>query len=151
MQNTRNLEKLGFSLINIISFLNSPQRDDALLKQADVTIDRALFPLLVALSLKGPLNVIEIADLVGRDHTTISRQLAKLECLNFITRQQHENDRRQKTTQITENGKQIVQAITQARHELLNAVLADWSDEECQQFALQLQRFSNSLHSFGQK
>lgn len=151
MQNTRNLAKIGFSMISIISLLNSPQRDDALLRKANVDIDRALFPLLVALDLKGPLSVVEIADLVGRDHTTISRQLTKLESLAFINRHPHHTDRRQRTAQITSKGEDIVQAITSARHQLLDMALADWSDEECNQFADKLAEFADALHIFAKK
>ena len=79
MHNTRDVEALGAALVELIGFLNSPQRDDALLREAGVALDRALFPLLVRLGMSGPLSVAGLADQVGRDHTTLSRQLAKLD------------------------------------------------------------------------
>ncbi len=45
VQNTRNLDELVGALVDLIGFLNSPQRDDRLLDAAGVDLDRALFPL----------------------------------------------------------------------------------------------------------
>ena len=73
-------------MLDLLGFLNSPQRDDALLREAGVDLDRALFPLLVILGVRGALGVAELADQVGRDHTTVSRQLAKLESLDLVAR-----------------------------------------------------------------
>lgn len=148
VQNTRNFEKLGASLVDLIGFLNSPQRDDALLREAGVSLDRALFPLLVALGARGPLNVAELADQVGRDHTTVSRQLAKLETLNLIERGGSDSDRRRRTAWLTGTGKRIVQAITLARRRLLARALADWSEADRAALANLNRRFADALVNF---
>ena len=44
-------------------------------------LDRALFPLLVGIERRGPIGVGDLADLAGRDYSTVSRQVAKLESL----------------------------------------------------------------------
>ena len=67
--------------------MNRPQRDRALLQEAGVSLDRALFPLLIVIERKG-LLVVELADLVGRDYTTVSRQLANNK---FTTRSRAES------------------------------------------------------------
>ena len=81
MHNTDNIERIAGALVGLIGYLNSPQRDDLLLREAGVVLDRALFPLLVRLGVLGPLSVGDLAAQAGRDHTTISRQLARLEAL----------------------------------------------------------------------
>ena len=48
-------------MIKLIGFLNSPRRDDALLKEAGVSLDRALFPLLVRLGMSGDCTRIDLA------------------------------------------------------------------------------------------
>jgi len=53
--------------------------DTALIREAGIFLDRALFPLLVGIERKGPIGVGELADLVSREYTTVSRQVAKLE------------------------------------------------------------------------
>ncbi|HTT82049.1 MAG TPA: MarR family transcriptional regulator [Rhizomicrobium sp.] len=148
MQNTRNLERLGGALIDLIGFLNSPQRDDVLLREAGVILDRALFPLLVALGVRGALCVAELAGLVGRDHTTVSRQLARLESLNLIVRNGEKADRRRRAAQLTGDGRQVVRAITLARRRLLSRVLADWSEADRTALADLTRRFADSLAEF---
>lgn len=151
MQNTHNINLLGASLIDIISFLSSPQRDDALLREAKVDLDRALFPLLVRLGMQGPLSVIELADQVGRDYTTISRQLTKLESLDLISRCQNQTDRRRRSAQLTDKGKKIVSAIVSARRQLLSKALSHWSENDCAVLANLLQRFSETLAEYAQE
>jgi DNA-binding MarR family transcriptional regulator len=146
VQNTRNLDKLASALIDLTSMLSSPQRDDALLREAGVSLDRALFPLLVILGARGPLGVAELADQVGRDHTTISRQLAKLENLKLVERSETDADRRKRTVHLTDDGKRVVQAITLARRRLLSKALARWTGADRAALADLSRRFVDSLN-----
>ena len=145
MQNTRKLDMLAGAMIDLLGFLNSPQRDDALLREAGVDIDRALFPLLVILGARGTLGVAELADQIGRDHTTVSRQLAKLESLALIARAEGDDDRRRRAATLTQTGKKIVQAITQARRRLLSKALAQWSEKDRTALATLNRRFADAL------
>jgi DNA-binding MarR family transcriptional regulator len=144
VQNTRNLDELASAMLDLLGFLNSPQRDDALLREAGVSLDRALFPLLVILGARGALGVAELADQVGRDHTTVSRQLAKLESLDLIARESGD-DRRRRAAALTPAGKKIVRAITQARRRLLSKALAQWSEADCASLAELNRRFADAL------
>jgi len=140
------MDELAASLIDLVGFLNSPQRDDVLLREAGVDLDRALFPLLVRLGMQGPLSVAVLADQVGRDHTTVSRQLAKLESLGFISRPQGVSDRRVRSALVTGRGEAVVKAIVAARHRLLARVLADWSEADVKTLAGLSRRFAESLN-----
>lgn len=146
MQNTHNLEILGSALLDILSMLNSPQRDGVLLREAGVEIDRALFPLLVATGVRGPLTVGDLADLVGRDHTTVSRQLAKLKQMNLVA-SQAEQDKRRNAVKLTAEGEKIVQKISRARRRLLSKVLADWSEADRTALATLTRRFADAVIS----
>ena len=151
MQNTRNIDKLGCSIVDLVSFLSSPQRDDALLREAGVSLDRALFPLLVRLGTQGPLGVAELADQVGRDHTTVSRQLAKLKSLHLVERCDSRADRRRRAAQLTADGKKIVKAITLARRRLLSKALANWSEAESNALGTLVRRFADTLIEFARQ
>jgi DNA-binding MarR family transcriptional regulator len=74
--------------------MNRPQRDKALIKEAGIPLDRALFPLLVSADRFGPIGVVKLADRVGRDYTTVSRQVAKLESHGLVERRGNSADRR---------------------------------------------------------
>jgi len=145
VQNTRSIDALGRALVDLMSFFASPQRDEALLREAGVALDRALFPLLVRLGARGPLGVAELAEQVGRDHTTVSRQLAKLESLKLVARPEKDGDRRRRPAQLTPAGRKIVQAIVSARRRLLAQALAGWSEEDCAALAELNRRFADQL------
>ncbi|HTW33804.1 MAG TPA: MarR family transcriptional regulator [Rhizomicrobium sp.] len=135
---------LASAMLDLLGFLNSPQRDEALLKEAGVRLDRALFPLLVILGARGSLGVAELADQVGRDHTTVSRQLAKLESLDLVARYEGD-DRRKRAARLTTAGKKTVRAITQARRRLLSKALAQWSETDRAALADLNRRFAEAL------
>jgi DNA-binding MarR family transcriptional regulator len=145
VHHTRDIDGLAGTLIELISFLNSPRRDEALLREAGVDLDRALFPLLIRLGMHGPLSVASLADQAGRDHTTISRQLAKLESLGLISRQGGGGDRRVRTASLTGGGEGVVQAIASARRRLLSRALAKWSGAERADLARLSRRFVDAL------
>jgi DNA-binding MarR family transcriptional regulator len=145
VQNTRNVDKLASALIDLMSLLSSPQRDEALLREAGVSLDRALFPLLVFLDARGPLGVAELADQVGRDHTTISRQLPKLETMKLVERRDADADRRKRSVSLTVDGKRVVQAITLARRRALTKALAGWTPVDREALADLSRRFVDCL------
>jgi len=145
VQNTHNIDRLGSSLIDLLSVLNSPRRDDALLREAGVRLDRALFPLLVALDARGSLAVAPLAGLVGRDHTTVSRQLAKLASLKLVKRSDGASDRRETAAELTAAGSEIAHKIALARRRLLAKALADWSEADCRALANLNRRFADTL------
>jgi DNA-binding MarR family transcriptional regulator len=78
------LRQLHAALLDIVTVMTRPQRDEALTRAAGIPLDRALFPLLVAIERFGPIGIVEMADRVGRDYTTVSRQVAKLESLGLV-------------------------------------------------------------------
>ena len=138
-------------MIDLMAFLASPQRDDVLLREAGVSLDRALFPLLIRLSAAGPVGVAALADQVGRDHTTISRQLAKLEALGLIARQDDASDRRIRIARLTAAGEAVVLAITDARRRLLSRALAEWSEADLADLATLNRRFVDALSRTGRR
>jgi DNA-binding MarR family transcriptional regulator len=49
--------------------------------------------------------VVELADRAGRDYTTVSRQVAKLESLGLVERRESATDRRVREAAISAKGK----------------------------------------------
>jgi DNA-binding MarR family transcriptional regulator len=145
VQNTHILDELAAGLLDIVNFLNAPQRDEALLRAAGVQLDRALFPLLARLGMQGPLGVAELAEQVGRDYTTVSRQLARLESLGLVTRSPGAEDRRRSIAEITTEGGACFAAIREARRRALTQALADWADGDRQTFTRLIRRFADAL------
>ena len=122
--------QLHSALMDIVGMLNSPRNDDILLEEAGVSLDRALFPLLVRIDALGPLVVAELADHVGRDHSTVSRQVAKLGQLGLVEREARAGDQRVRAVTITERGSDVADRLSSARQRLFEHLLAGWSEED---------------------
>jgi DNA-binding MarR family transcriptional regulator len=139
------LRALHVALIDVVDEMNRPRRDDRLLQEAAIPLDRALFPLLVRIDRFGPIGVVDLADRVGRDHTTVSRQIAKLEALNLVERSASATDRRVRMSVITADGGAMIAALNAARERIANRVLSGWTDAELDTLRQLLRRFADDI------
>jgi DNA-binding MarR family transcriptional regulator len=142
---SKEVRQLHHSLVDLIGMMNRPQRDTALIREAGISLDRALFPLLVGVERKGPIGVGELADGVGRDYTTVSRQVAKLESLRLVARRASKGDKRVHEATITPKGRAMTDALDAARERIASIVLANWSRTDLQDLARLLRRFVDDL------
>ncbi|MBS0965961.1 MarR family transcriptional regulator [Acetobacter okinawensis] len=139
------LRGLHTAIIDLVDEINRPRRDDRLIEEAGIPLDRALFPLLARVWRYGPIGVVELADRTGRDHTTISRQMSKLEDLDLIERKPSITDRRVREATVTEKGQEMIDLLNAARERLANRILVDWTDEDLDQLRALLRRFADDL------
>ncbi|GBQ86530.1 MarR family winged helix-turn-helix transcriptional regulator [Gluconobacter albidus] len=148
MKNTHDskvLQELHSALIDLVDEINRPRRDDRLIEEAGLPLDRALFPLLARVGRYGPIGVVELADRTGRDHTTVSRQMAKLESLGLIERQPSIKDRRVREAVVSTRGREMIAVLNRARERLANRILASWTDDDLDQLGKLLRRFADDL------
>lgn len=139
------LGALHDAVLDIVGVMNGPQRDQAMIAEAGISLDRALFPLLVIVDRRGPIGVVDLADRVGRDYTTISRQLDRLEALGLIERKPGASDRRVREATISPAGKRMNDAIDAARERLLTAAFAAWKPDDIAQLTRLMRRFADAL------
>lgn len=121
------LPELLQALVDIVNVMNSPERDAELLEKAGLTLERALFPLLVLVDRLGPIGIGDLADKVLRDYTTVSRQVARLEELGLATRRLSKADRRVREVTITPLGKVAADAVDMARRQMAVDMFRDWA------------------------
>lgn len=148
MQNTLKrsvLRNLHEALIDVVGVFNRPQNDVILLREAGVSLDRALFPLLVLIERRGPIAVGELAGRVGRDYTTVSRQVGKLESLGLVARRAGKEDRRVTEAVVTDKGQAMSDALDAARERLAGIALAGWSGNDLKDLARLLRQFADNL------
>jgi len=141
------LRDIHSAMMDLVGFLNRPQADDVLLREAGVSLDRALFPLLGRIGKKGPLGVVELADLAGRDHSVVSRQLAKLESLGLVQRRPAAADKRVREAVVTEKGAELVDRLDAARQRLAGPMLEQWSAQDRKDLARLLRRFVDEANT----
>lgn len=148
VQDTRiseQMKTLHGALIRIVSALNRPRNDEKLIADAGIQLDRALFSILISIERLGPIGVVELAECAGRDYTTVSRQVAKLEKLGLVIRQHNVIDRRIREAVISPTGKAMTERIDAAREQMGNAVFKDWSQDELDIFVRLMQKFANAM------
>lgn len=148
VQNTRishQVRALHAALLDIVSLMNQPQRDETLIKAAGIPLDRALFPLLVGIERFGPIGVVEMADRVGRDYTTVSRQVAKLESLGLIERRGNATDRRVREAVVTAKGKAMTDRVDAAREKIGRTVFATWDGQEIDDLVRLMRKFADAM------
>jgi DNA-binding MarR family transcriptional regulator len=124
------MRELHGSVVDLVALMNVPQRDDVILAEAGVSLDRALFPLLVGIQRFGPIGVGELADRAGRDYTTVSRQVAKLAELGLIERRPSPTDRRVNEAVLSSAGRRVTDALDAARYRLNAVLFSEWSDRD---------------------
>jgi DNA-binding MarR family transcriptional regulator len=144
----RELSQLREALLDVTGLLNRPQPDAALIALAGVDLDRALFPVLARVERRGPLGIKELAELCGRDYTTISRQVTTLEGLGLVARQVNRNDARVKEAVITDKGRAMTRALDRAREKILTSLLAEWDKHELAELARLLRKFADDALQF---
>jgi DNA-binding MarR family transcriptional regulator len=143
----KEIRQLHHTLVDLVGLMNRPQRDSALLQEAGVSLDRALFPLLIVIERKGPIGVVELAELVGRDYTTVSRQITKLEGRGLVNRRPSKIDNRLREAVITAKGKGMTSAIDAARERMATVLFGKWSKRDLQDLARLMRRFADDLQS----
>lgn len=136
-------ELLRDALLDITGVMNRPQPDAALIALAGIDLDRALFPLLVRVERRGPLGIGELAELCGRDYTTVSRQIAKLESLGLVARQVNAQDARIKEAVVTDQGRAMTAALDGAREKLFGELLREWKQEDVADLARLMRRLAD--------
>jgi DNA-binding MarR family transcriptional regulator len=121
------LPELHSSVLDIVGIFNSPERDAAMLESAGLTLERALFPLLVLIGKYGPIGVVDLGTRCGRDYTTVSRQVARLEQLGLVDRRARSADRRTRNLTVTPQGLAATNAVDAARERLALRMFRNWS------------------------
>ena len=137
------LRQIQEALIDLTGILNRSQPDAILINTAGIDLERALFPLLSRIERRGPLGIGELADLSGRDYTTVSRQITKLAQMGLVKRRVSPTDSRVREVVLTEKGKSMSSALDAARERLMAAVVADWDEQELQNLARLTRRLAD--------
>jgi len=152
VQNTHIREQvraLHEALIDIVGVINRPQGDAMMVRESGIPLDRALFPLLVLIQRRGPIGVVDLAGRVGRDYTTVSRQVAKLDDLGLVRRQPGAADRRVREAVVTPKGKSMTDAVDRARERLGDAIFASWDERDVAELVRLMRKFAEAVSGVG--
>jgi DNA-binding MarR family transcriptional regulator len=143
----RDLRVLYHTLYDLAGVLNRPPPGltMTMMREAGISLDRALFQLLIRIERSGPVGIVALAELSDRDYTTISRQVAKLESLGLALRRTGAVDRRVREVVITPAGLAMTRAADLTREKLMTAILATWSPAEIHELARLCRRLVDAI------
>ncbi len=132
MLDTPKVEMDAFSaaIVDLVALVNQWPLRTRVIRDAKVKIDPALLRILAAVYRFEPVGVVELSIRAGRDHTTISRQVAKLQELGFTERRTSSTDRRVSELLLTAKGRRAAQALITAHHKVMKPILANWCDKD---------------------
>jgi DNA-binding MarR family transcriptional regulator len=142
---SKQLRVLHSALLRIVSVMNRPERDEVLIKRAGIRLDRALFPLLIGVERAGPIGVVDLSGRVGRDYTTVSRQVAKLESLGLVKRRSNAADGRVREAVITPRGQAMADMVDAAREKIGRAIFKAWNAHDFNELVRLIQKFADAI------
>lgn len=120
-------DRLHRSLITIADLINRQDIDARIIAASGVKLDRALFPLLARVALSPDINVAELANVVGRDHSTVSRQIVRLEQLGLVTRNVDPEDSRSRRLKLSDQGQAMMAKIEPIRRQWIEEHFLGWT------------------------
>ncbi|GAA2888041.1 hypothetical protein Acy02nite_81820 [Actinoplanes cyaneus] len=93
------------------------------LAAGDAEITLSQHRALVLLATRGPQRMIDLADLLGVNSSTATRQCDRLQRRGFVQREPDPDDRRAVRVILTDAGRQLVRQVTDARRAEISAIL----------------------------
>jgi DNA-binding MarR family transcriptional regulator len=93
----------------------------------------------------GPIGVVDLADRAGRDYTTVSRQVTKLESLGLIQRQPSATDRRVSEAVVTAKGKSMTDRVDAARERIGIEIFKTWDPDDLDNLVRLMRKFADAV------
>ncbi|HIY91748.1 MarR family winged helix-turn-helix transcriptional regulator [Companilactobacillus sp. HBUAS56275] len=118
------------SLVTIVTFFNRTDRDQAFIKQAGVDLEAVSFQLFVTIGRMQPTNVSDLANILGKSHSSVSRQIDKLEQKQLVTTKDGEQDARVRSIVLSGSGEKLKKILDQTRVKMIDSALESWSEDE---------------------
>jgi DNA-binding MarR family transcriptional regulator len=146
-------EDADFDLIEralgrILRVSRSPRFGDAIRGRAGIKLDRASYGVLERTGALAPVRLSDLAQELGVDVSTVSRQVQALEQKGLVDREPDPVDGRAQLLQLTRKGKAVRSKMQAAWQETIAGVLIQWKPDDIAGFAERLDRFALDLASF---
>lgn len=112
------------------------------------SMDRAAYLLLNRLEQQGPVGVKALAQAMGIDSSTVTRQVAPLVDGGLVDRVPNPNDGRAVLLELSARGRQRLEEVRLSRQELMRILVSDWPEEQRAQFCELLTQFNLAMHNY---
>ncbi|KRN01563.1 transcriptional regulator [Levilactobacillus senmaizukei DSM 21775 = NBRC 103853] len=133
------------ALFEIVTFFNQPQQDRDLLKRAEISLEPAALPIIVRVGRQPEISIGELANQIGRNHSSVSRQVDKLVKAGWLTEVERRDQRIRRVT-LSPQGQRALLQVKVAREAAFRQRLAGYSDVDRSELAHVLQRLAATLN-----
>lgn len=107
------------------------------------------YGLLSALSFRGELDQVSLAEELGLDRTTAAEVLTRLQARGLVTRKPDPADRRAKLARITPRGRAVVSSMFPSMQRAQDRLCAPLSQKERDAFMATLARLIEANNEYG--
>ncbi|NUR71868.1 MAG: MarR family transcriptional regulator [Hamadaea sp.] len=143
MSDRRELEKIEMEVALLMRRAEATRRaGDQVPHRA---LDRAAYLLLRRLAEHGPAQISALAEALGLDGSTVTRQVSALERDGLVERSRGPQDGRVILVSPTPAGLARVESVRTARVALYEQILADWDDADRKDLARLLTRLNQDM------
>lgn len=136
-------------LIDIVALINRPDRDKKMIANAGVDLEAAAFRVFVGIGHLGSTSVGDLAAMMGRNYSSVSRQIDKLEASGLVHTYPSSADSRIRVSELTKYGEEVNSMISLTRERNMREALADWTPEDKNGLFIHLRRLLDSMQRFG--
>ncbi|MCW2873328.1 MarR family transcriptional regulator [Actinacidiphila oryziradicis] len=112
------------------------------------SMDRAAYLLLNRLDNEGPMGVKALAEGMGIDSSTVTRQVAPLVDSGLVKRTSHPEDGRAVVLALSPRGRGRLDEVRTSRRQLMSVVTEGWTETEREIFCELLGRFNVALSDY---
>jgi DNA-binding MarR family transcriptional regulator len=116
-------------------------------EQSDLPCELAGTFVLGRLAVLGPVRLTQLAQELGLDPSSVSRQVSSLERHGLVAKEKDPRDQRAQQLALTERGLAAVESLRNARAQALVRLLPDWSDADLDALNATLGRLNTDLEA----
>jgi DNA-binding MarR family transcriptional regulator len=118
---------------------------DKIVERSNLKLDRSTISILDVLKRQGPMRTSDLADSLGLDRSTISRQVTSAIALGFVAREGDPRDARAAMLSLTDEGRAKQQKLAHAWLTIAMDLVADWSFADQVEIARLLGRLADKI------
>lgn len=136
--------RLAKSLTELVRNARPPSADE-LEQVTGHRVDTAGSVIMSRLTPRPETRLRDLADSLGLDPSTVSRQLPPLETAGLVERHPDPDDGRAALLRLTSAGLEASERIASHREERLRTLLADWTGNDLEELARLLERLAATM------
>ena len=131
--------------MDLYAIINRPDRDKKMIAASGVQLEEPAFRVLVGIGHLGSTSVGELADMMGRNYSSVSRQIDKLEAAGLVRTYPAARDFRVRMSELSDRGKEIYATIQRTRERIMRDAMNDWKPGDKEHLLQHLTRLVDAM------